>query len=305
MTGGIITAIYKKLEDMIGNTPVFSLDTEGAEVLIKLESFNPGGSIKDRAAFAMIKAAEDSGKLKKGGIIVEPTSGNTGVGLAMMGAAKGYKVIIVMPDTMSEERRKLIKAYGAELVLTEGKLGMSGAIDKAEEILKTTEGAFMPMQFNNPANPKINELTTAEEILRDTEGKLDAFVAGIGTGGTFTGISRGLKKKLPDIICAAVEPAESAIISGNKPGKHDIEGIGANFIPENFDRTVMDRIMTVTTEQSYETARELAAKHGLLVGISTGCAVYAAIELARELGKGKRVLCIAPDTGERYLSVLF
>lgn len=298
-------AIYNSIEGLVGNTPIYSFKSGGAEVLIKLESFNPGGSIKDRAALAMIKAAEESGKLKPGGVIVEPTSGNTGVGLAMIGAARGYKVIIVMPDTMSSERRKLISAFGAELVLTDGKLSMSGAIAKAKEIVENTDGAFMPMQFENPANPMINEQMTAAEILKDTDGRLDAFVAGIGTGGTFTGISRGLKKAIPGIICAAVEPAESAIISGEKPGKHDIEGIGADFVPRNFDRSLADRVIKVKTAEAYDCARNLAAEHGLLVGISTGAAVHAAVKLANELGESKRVLCIAPDTGERYLSVLF
>lgn len=298
-------AIFSSIEGLIGNTPIYSFKSGGAEVLVKLESFNPGGSIKDRAALAMIKAAEESGDLKPGGVIVEPTSGNTGVGLAMIGAARGYKVIIVMPDTMSAERRKLISAFGAELVLTDGKLGMSGAVAKAKEIVDNTPGAFMPMQFDNPANPMINEKTTAAEILKDTGGRLDAFVAGIGTGGTFTGVSRALKKAIPGIICAAVEPAESAVISGEKPGKHDIEGIGADFVPNNFDRSLADRIIKVKTAEAYDCARKLASEHGLLVGISTGAAVHAAVELARELGEGKRVLCIAPDTGERYLSVLF
>lgn len=298
-------AIFSSIEGLIGNTPIYSFKSGGAEVLVKLESFNPGGSIKDRAALAMIKAAEESGDLKPGGVIVEPTSGNTGVGLAMIGAARGYKVIIVMPDTMSAERRKLISAFGAELVLTDGKLGMSGAVAKAKEIVDNTPGAFMPMQFDNPANPMINEKTTAAEILKDTGGRLDAFVAGIGTGGTFTGVSRALKKAIPGIICAAVEPAESAVISGEKPGKHDIEGIGADFVPNNFDRSLADRIIKVKTAEAYDCARKLASEHGLLVGISTGAVVHAAVELARELGEGKRVLCIAPDTGERYLSVLF
>lgn len=297
--------ICKSVEELIGNTPMFQIDTTGADVLIKLESFNPGGSTKDRAAFYMIKDAEEAGLLKKGGTIIEPTSGNTGIGLSMVGTAKGYKVIIVMPDTMSEERRKLIKAFGAELVLTDGKLGMSGSIAKAEELVKTTENAYMPNQFTNSSNPKAHELTTAKEILRDTDGKLDVFVAGIGTGGTFTGVARGLKKSIPNISCVAVEPKESSVIAGEKPGKHDIEGIGADFVPDNFDRAVMDKLMSVSTEDSYKTAKWLASKYGLLVGISTGCAVFAAIEIAKTMEKGKRVLCISPDTGERYLSCLF
>jgi len=298
-------AVYNSIDGLIGSTPVYAFKSGGAEILVKLESFNPGGSIKDRAALAMIKDAEESGKLKPGGVIVEPTSGNTGVGLAMIGAARGYKVIIVMPDTMSVERRKLITAFGAELVLTDGALRMSGAIAKAQEIVRTTRGAFMPMQFENPANPMANERTTAAEILKDTGGRLDAFVSAVGTGGTFTGVSRGLKKAIPGIICVAVEPAESAVISGEKPGKHDIEGIGADFVPKNLDMSLIDRIIKVKTTEAYDSARELAAKHGLLVGISTGAAVHAAVKLAGELGEGSRVLCISPDTGERYLSILF
>jgi cysteine synthase len=298
-------AVFNSIDGLIGNTPVYSYKKGGAEIFIKLESFNPGGSIKDRAALAMINEAEKSGKLKPGGVIVEPTSGNTGVGLAMIGAARGYRVIIVMPDTMSIERRKLMSAFGAELVLTDGSKRMPGAIEKAGELVKTIDGAFMPLQFDNPANPDINERTTAAEILKDTDGKLDAIVSAIGTGGTFTGISRALKKAIPGIICAAVEPAESAVISGEKPGAHDIQGIGAGFIPKNLDMSLIDRIIKVKTTEAYESTRVLASKRGLLVGISSGAAVFAAEKLAAELGKGSRVLCIAPDTGERYLSVLF
>lgn len=298
-------AIVKDIEGLIGGTPVYSVKHAGAEVLIKLECFNPGGSIKDRAALAMINEAEKSGKLKPGGVIIEPTSGNTGVGLAMIGAARGYRVIIVMPDTMSVERRRLMSAFGAELVLTDGALRMSGAIEKAKELVETIDGAFMPMQFENPANPQINAETTAQEILKDTEGKLDAFVSAVGTGGTFTGVSRALKKAIPNIICAAVEPAESAVISGEKPGSHDIQGIGAGFIPKNLDMSLIDRIIKVKTKEAYEYARKLASEYGLLLGISSGAAVFAAFKLAEELGEGKRILCVAPDTGERYLSVLF
>jgi cysteine synthase A len=297
--------IYDTVDGLIGNTPVYSFKSGGAEVLVKLECFNPGGSIKDRAALAMINDAEKTGKLLPGGVIIEPTSGNTGVGLAMIGAARGYRVIIVMPDTMSVERRRLMSAFGAELVLTDGALRMSGAIEKAAELVKTIEGAYMPMQFENPANPDINEQTTAEEIIKDTGGRLDAFVSAVGTGGTFTGITRLLKKKIPGIICAAVEPTESAVISGERPGAHDIQGIGAGFIPKNLDVKIIDRIIKVKTTEAYNCAREMAAKHGLLVGISSGAAVHAAMKLAAELGEGSRVLCIAPDTGERYLSVLF
>lgn len=298
-------AIVDKIEGLIGNTPIYSIKKYGAEILIKLECFNPGGSIKDRAALAMINEAEKSGKLKPGGVIIEPTSGNTGVGLAMIGAARGYRVIIVMPDTMSVERRRLMAAFGAELVLTDGALRMSGAIDKARELAKTIDGAFMPMQFENPANPIINEQTTAQEILGDIDGKLDAFVSGVGTGGTFTGVSKALKKTIPDIICAAVEPYESAVISGEKPGSHGIQGIGAGFVPKNLDMSLVDRVVKVKTSEAYDCARKLATEHGLLVGISSGAAYCAALKLAKELGEGKRVLCVAPDTGERYLSVLF
>jgi cysteine synthase len=297
--------IYKHVDEMIGNTPVFSFQEGDAEVLVKLEFTNPGGSLKDRAALAMINAAEKSGDLKPGGTIIEPTSGNTGVALAMVGVSRGYRVIIVMPDTMSIERRKLIAAFGAELVLTDGALRMPGAIAKARELANEMSNAFIPMQFDNPANPRANEETTAVEILSDTEGKLSAFVSGIGTGGSFSGVSRVLKKSIPGILCAAVEPAESAVISGERPGPHGIQGIGAGFVPQNYDATVADRVIKVPSAAAIETAKWMAKTHGLLVGISSGAAVYAARQLARELGKGAKVLCIAPDTGERYLSVLF
>lgn len=298
-------SMVASVDELIGGTPVYVLKENGAEILIKLEYKNPGGSIKDRAALAMIENAEQSGRLKPGGVIIEPTSGNMGVALAMIGVSRGYRVIIVMPDTMSVERRKLISAFGAELVLTDGALRMRGAIDKAEELARTVEGAFIPMQFDNPANPLANEKTTAAEIVADTGGRLDAFVAGVGTGGTFTGVARGLKKVLPGVLFAAVEPEESAVLSGEKPGAHNIQGIGAGFVPGNYDASLADRVLKVPTAESMETARWLARTHGLLVGISSGAAVYAARQLAAELGAGSRVLCIAPDTGERYLSVLF
>ena len=298
-------SMVASVDELIGGTPVYVLKENGAEILIKLEYKNPGGSIKDRAALAMIENAEQSGRLKPSGVIIEPTSGNMGVALAMIGVSRGYRVIIVMPDTMSVERRKLISAFGAELVLTDGALRMRGAIDKAEELAGTVEGAFIPMQFENPANPLANEKTTAAEIVADTGGRLDAFVAGVGTGGTFTGVARGLKKALPGVLCAAVEPEESAVLSGGKPGAHNIQGIGAGFVPGNYDASLADRVLKVPTAESMETARWLARTHGLLVGISSGAAVYAARQLAAELGAGSRVLCIAPDTGERYLSVLF
>lgn len=297
--------VFSKVEQLIGKTPVYTMEHNGSQILIKLECFNPGGSIKDRAALAMIDAAEKSGQLKPGGVIIEPTSGNTGVGLAMIGCSRGYRVIIVMPDTMSIERRKLLSAFGAELVLTGGALRMSGAIEKAQELSQTIPGSFIPMQFENPANPEINARTTAREILEDTEGKLEGFVAGIGTGGTFTGVARVLKKEIPGIVCAAMEPLESAVISGKKPGPHGIQGIGAGFVPGNLDRSLIDKVLKVPSAQAMETARRLAKNHGLLLGISSGAAVYAAEMLADEIGKGSRVLCVAPDTGERYLSVLY
>jgi cysteine synthase A len=296
--------ICKSVDELIGRTPIFAFDEGGAQVLVKLEFKNPGGSLKDRAALAMINDAEKSGKLAPGGVIIEPTSGNTGVALAMIGVSRGYRVIIVMPDTMSVERRKLIAAYGAELVLTEGSLRMPGAIEKAQELAKTIIGSFIPMQFENPANPEVNSRTTAVEILEDTNGEINAFVAGIGTGGSFSGVSRVLKSRIPGIICAAVEPAESAVISGGSPGAHGIQGIGAGFIPQNYDASLADRVIKVPTSAAMETAKWMARTHGLLVGISSGAAVYAARRLAKELGEGSRVLCIAPDTGERYLSIL-
>ena len=296
--------ICKSVDELIGRTPIFAFDEGGAQVLVKLEFKNPGGSLKDRAALAMINDAEKSGKLAPGGVIIEPTSGNTGVALAMIGVSRGYRVIIVMPDTMSVERRKLIAAYGAELVLTEGSLRMPGAIEKAQELAKTISGSFIPMQFENPANPEVNSRTTAVEILEDTNGEINAFVAGIGTGGSFSGVSRVLKSRIPGIICAAVEPAESAVISGGSPGAHGIQGIGAGFIPKNYDASLADRVIKVPTSAAMETAKWMARTHGLLVGISSGAAVYAARSLAKELGEGSRVLCIAPDTGERYLSIL-
>ncbi len=297
-------AIVRSVDELVGNTPVFSFEERGAEILVKLESYNPGGSIKDRAALAIIEKAEASGELKPGGVIVEPTSGNMGVALAMIGVSRGYRVVIVMPDTMTLERRKIIQAFGGELVLTEGARRMTGAIEKAEELLTTIRGAYMPRQFENPANPDANE-QTGREILRDTGGRLDAFVAGIGTGGSFTGVARVLKKAMPSVLCAALEPSESAVISGERPGPHGIQGIGAGFVPGNFDRSIADRVIPVPTSAAMTTATWFTKTFGLLVGISSGAAVYAARRLAKELGTGKRVLCLAPDTGERYLSVLY
>lgn len=292
--------------DLIGGTPVVKLnklvDDNSADVYLKLESFNPGSSVKDRIAKAMIETAEEDGRLKAGMTIVEPTSGNTGIGLAMVGAAKGYPVIIVMPDTMSVERRKLMQAYGAKLILTPGAEGMKGAIAKATE-LSSGADYFMPMQFDNPANPDIHETTTGKEIV-DVFGAdgLDAFVAGVGTGGTITGVGRALKKVYPEIDIIAVEPSESPVLQGGKPGPHKIQGIGAGFIPKVLDEKVYGEVFEVPSEKALETGRAVAAKEGLLVGISSGAAIYAALETAKKLGKGKKVLALAPDTGERYLS---
>lgn len=297
-------AIVTSVDELVGCTPVFSFEERGVEILVKLESYNPGGSIKDRAALAIIERAEASGELEPGGVIIEPTSGNMGVALAMLGVSRGYRVIIVMPDTMTLERRKLITAFGGELVLTEGAQRMTGAMKKAEELAATIPGAFMPKQFENPSNPSANE-ETGREILKDTDGKLDAFIAGIGTGGSFTGTARVLKQALPSILCAALEPSESAVISGERPGPHGIQGIGAGFLPGNFDRALADRVISVPTSAAMTTACWFTKTFGILVGISSGAAVYAARRLAKELGAGKRVLCLAPDTGERYLSVLY
>lgn len=297
-------SIVTSVDGLVGNTPVFSFEERGAEILVKLESYNPGGSVKDRAALAIIEQAEKAGALQPGGVIVEPTSGNMGVALAMIGVSRGYRVIIVMPDTMTLERRKLITAFGGELVLTEGAQRMTGAMQKAEELAREIPGAFMPQQFENMANPASNE-AAGHEILRDTEGRLDAFVAGIGTGGSFTGISRVLKKELPSVLCIAIEPAESAVIAGKRPGPHGIQGIGAGFLPKTFDRSLADRVMPVPTSEAMRTACWFTKTFGILVGISSGAAVYVARKLAREMGADKRILCLAPDTGERYLSVLY
>lgn len=275
----------------------------GAEVVAKLEYFNPGGSVKDRAAFAMIEDAEGKGLLKPGATIIEPTSGNTGVGLAWVASVKGYKLVLTMPETMSLERRSLLKALGAQLVLTPGAEGMSGAIRKAEEIREATPGAVILQQFDNPANPLAHERTTAEEIWRDTDGQVDIFVASVGTGGTLTGTARGLKRHNPSIRAIAVEPASSPVLSGGKAGAHKIQGIGAGFIPKNYDASVVDGIIQVTNEEAFHTSRELAQREGVLVGISSGAAMYAALQLARlPENRGKRIVVLLPDTGERYLS---
>lgn len=292
--------------ELIGNTPTIKLnkivDSNFANIYLKLESFNPGSSVKDRVALSMIETAEKEGKLKKGGVIIEPTSGNTGIGLAMIGAAKGYKVVIVMPDTMSIERRMLLSAYGAEIILTPGIEGMNGAIKKANELVQENKNYFMPQQFENFANPSIHERTTAKEILSDFKDGLDAFISAVGTGGTITGVGKALKKKMQNIKIIAVEPASSSVISGGRPGPHKIQGIGAGFIPKVLDISVIDEVIMVKDEDAFEISKKLVRLEGIMAGISTGAAVYAAIEIAKKMGHGKNVLAIAPDTGERYLS---
>lgn len=297
----------KKITDLIGNTPLVQVRAPGAApgvtLLAKLESFNPFSSVKDRIGLAMIEDAERRGVLKPGNVIVEPTSGNTGIALAAVAAAKGYRIILTMPETMSIERRKLLVAYGAELVLTEGAKGMKGAIAKAEEIAAATPGVFVPMQFNNPANPKIHRETTAEEIWRDTEGKVDIVVAGVGTGGTISGIASALKPRKPAFLAIAVEPDASAVLSGGQPGPHKIQGIGAGFVPVVYDAKLVDEIIRVKHEDAGIIARELAKKEGILVGISSGAALWAARQVAsRSSSAGKTIVAILPDTGERYLS---
>ena len=300
--------IFNNITELIGHTPLLRLheiekqESLQAKLLVKLECFNPGGSAKDRVALAMIEQAEKDGILKPGGLIVEPTSGNTGVGLAWVGAVKGYHVILTMPETMSIERRKLVAAYGAEIVLTPGAEGMKGAVDKAVEIVNGHPGSFLPLQFDNPANPAAHVSSTAEEIWEDTDGAVDFFVAGVGTGGTISGVAEGLKKHNPAIKAVAVEPASSAILSGQDAGPHKIQGIGANFIPKNFHRELIDEILPVSDQDALSYAR-LLAKNGILSGISSGAALFAAIEIARRVeNKGKTVVALLPDTGERYLS---
>ena len=298
--------IANQILETIGNTPlvrVNKLNEGGAEVLVKVEFFNPGGSVKDRVGLAMIEAAETAGVLRPGALLVEPTSGNTGIGLALAAAVKGYPLILTMPETMSIERRKLLAAYGAQLVLTDGAKGMAGAIERAAQIVAENPGAFMPQQFENPANPARHEVTTAQEILRDTDGQVDAFVAGVGTGGTITGVARTLKKQNPSVKIVAVEPSDSPILSGGQAGPHKLQGIGANFVPKVLDRTLLDEIFLVTAEEAGQTARALAAREGILVGISSGAALFAALELSkRPEFAGKRIVALLPDTGERYLS---
>lgn len=300
-------SIAENVLDLIGNTPLVKLnkivEPGMAQILGKLESLNPGGSVKDRIALSMIEAAEAEGKISPGATIIEPTSGNTGIALAMVAAVKGYKCILTMPEAMSLERIFILKSYGAEVVLTPAVEGMNGAIKKAEEILKKTMGSFMPHQFTNLANPEIHRKTTAQEILKATDGKLDAFVAGVGTGGTITGIGEVLKEKNPDIKVIGVEPATSAVLSGKSPGPHKIQGIGAGFVPEVLDRKIIDEIIPVEDDEAFRLAKRLAREEGLFVGISSGAAVFAALKVAKELGAGKRVVVILADTGERYLSM--
>jgi cysteine synthase A len=297
--------IYDDITELVGNTPLVKLNKlvskDDAEVVLKIESFNPGGSIKDRIALNMIIEAEKSGNLEAGGTIVEPTSGNTGIGIAMVGAARGYNVILTMPESMSEERRQLLKAYGAELVLTDASGGMKSAIAEAEKIAEK-RNAVVLSQFTNDANPDAHRKNTAEEIIADTKGKIDYFVAGVGTGGTITGTGEVLKQRIKDIKIAAVEPEHSAVISGEEAGPHKIAGIGAGFIPEVLNTEVIDRIEKVSNELAFETTRKLAQEEGIFVGISAGAAAAAALRIAAEIGSGKRIVVIIPDTGERYLS---
>ena len=303
--------IAKQLTDLVGNTPLMELSNYNkakglkSRLIVKLESFNPAGSVKDRVALAMIEDAETSGLLKPGATIIEPTSGNTGIGLAFVAASKGYKLILTMPDTMSVERRNLLKALGAELVLTPGVNGMKGAIARAEELKAATPGAVILQQFDNPANPAMHERTTGQEIWRDTEGHVDIFVAGVGTGGTVSGVGAALKKHNPAVKVVAVEPTDSPVLSGGAPGAHKIQGIGAGFVPKNYNPAVVDEILQVTNDDAIRTGRELAQKEGLLVGISSGAAVSAATRLALlPENEGKTIVALLPDTGERYLSTL-
>ncbi|HEY8463759.1 MAG TPA: cysteine synthase A [Bacillota bacterium] len=301
--------IAKSLTDLIGNTPLLELANYNrsqelvATIIAKLEYFNPAGSVKDRTGYAMIKAAETAGILNKKSVIIEPTSGNTGIALAFVCAARGYRLILTMPDTMSMERRNLLQALGAELILTPGAQGMKGAIQKAEKLAAELPNSFIPQQFKNPANPEIHRRTTAAEIWRDTDGKVDFFVAGVGTGGTITGVGEALKEKNPNLKVVAVEPYDSPVLSGGKPGAHKIQGIGAGFVPDTYNPEIVDEIIKVKNEAAFETARKIAKAEGLLVGISSGAAVFAATELAkRPENKHKIILALLPDSGERYLS---
>ncbi len=301
--------IYKSVTDLIGNTPLLEISKYSksqnveAKILAKLESFNPGGSVKDRIGYAMIKDAEDKGLIHKDSVIIEPTSGNTGIGLAMAATSLGYPLIIVLPDTFSIERRKVMAALGAKLVLTPGAEGMSGALKKAEELAAEIPHAFIPQQFSNPANPEIHRTTTAEEIWRDTDGNVDIFIAGVGSGGTISGVGEALKAKNPSVHIVAIEPFDSPVLSGGRPSAHGIQGIGANFIPEIYNQEVVDEIFQVKNKDAFNVAREIAKTEGLLVGISSGAAVYTATEISkRPENKGKTTVVILPDTGERYLT---
>ena len=303
--------IAKKLTELIGNTPLLQLSNYSdnkhllANVIVKIEAFNPAGCVKERIALAMIEDAEKSGLLKPGAVIIEPTSGNTGIGLAMVAAIKGYKLILTMPETMSVERRTLLRALGAEIVLTPGVDGMKGAIAKANQLAAESEHAFIPQQFDNPSNPEIHRTTTGEEIWRDTDGQVDIFVAGVGTGGTVSGVGQALKAHNPNVKIVAVEPSDSPVLSGGNPGAHKIQGIGAGFVPKNYFPSVVDEVIQVSNDNAILTARQLAQQEGLLVGISSGAAAYAATELAlRPENKGKNIVALLPDTGERYLSTL-
>ena len=304
-----MSKVYKKITDLIGGTPLLELvnyekeNNLEATVLAKLEYFNPAGSVKDRIAVAMVDEAEKQGKLKSGSVIIEPTSGNTGIGLASVAASRGYRIIITMPETMSVERRNLLKAYGAELVLTDGAKGMKGAIEKAQELSEEIENSFLPSQFTNPANPAYHRATTGPEIWQDTDGKVDIFVAGVGTGGTVSGVGEYLKSQNPDVQVVAVEPASSPVLSGGKSGPHKIQGIGAGFIPDTLDTEVYDEIIKVENEDAFAAGRKIARTEGVLVGISSGAALWAETELAkRPENKGKTIVALFPDTGERYLS---
>lgn len=298
--------LHKNILSLIGNTPLVKISNlnspDDAEIWAKLEGCNIGGSVKDRIALSMVETAEKDGRLKPGGTIIEPTSGNTGIGLAMVAAVKKYKLILTMPETMSMERRQLLQAYGAELVLTEGKKGMMGAVEKAEEVFKNNPNYFMPHQFENPSNPEVHRKTTALEILNDLGGAPDGFVAGVGTGGTITGVGEVLKEKKSGIWIAAVEPAASPVLSGGNPGPHKIAGIGAGFFPGVLNTKIYDEVIPVTDIDAADTARQMALKEGLLCGISSGAAMWAAIKVAKKLGKGKKLVVILPDRGERYLS---
>ncbi|MHC4242606.1 MAG: cysteine synthase A [Planctomycetota bacterium] len=301
-----MSAIFENIVAAVGNTPLVRINklaSNKVTILAKLESYNPCGSVKDRIALSMIEAAEKEGLIKPDTVIVEPTSGNTGIGLAFICAAKGYKLTLTMPDSMSVERRKLLLLFGAEIVLTPAELGMVGAVEKAEQLVAENPNAFMPQQFNNPANPQIHRETTAEEILSDTDGKLDIFVSGVGTGGTLTGCADVLKQNNKDLKAVAVEPKDSPVLSGGKPGPHKIQGIGAGFVPQVLDTDIIDEVIQVSNQDAMETARQLAEKEGILVGISSGAAMWAAIQISqRPENQGKTIVVILPDTGERYIS---